>query len=68
MDSVEIMKQTISEHRQILAGLQHCLIADRMMVLRVSEKLIKSESSYKDYEVQILKAENAGKLEFERKA
>jgi hypothetical protein len=61
------MKQTISEHRQILAGLQHCLIADRMMVLRVSEKLVKSEADFKDYEIQILKAENAGKLEFERR-
>jgi hypothetical protein len=67
VDSVEDMKQTIKEHRQILAGLQHCLVSDRTMVLRVSEKLIKSESDYKDYEIQILAAENAGKLEFERR-
>jgi hypothetical protein len=68
VDSVENMKQTIEEHRQILAGIQHCLVSDRMMVLRVSERLIKSESDYKDYEIQILAAEAAGKLEFERKA
>jgi hypothetical protein len=62
------MKQSIKEHKQILAGIHHCLVADRMMVLRVSERLIKSESDYKDYEIQILTAENAGKLEFERKS
>jgi hypothetical protein len=61
------MKQTTSEHRQTLAGLQHCLIADRMMVLRVSERLVKSEADYKDYEVQILTAEGKGLAEFERK-
>ena len=61
------MKQSIKEHRQILAGLKHCLKSDRLWVRRVIDKLAQSEIDYVEYEKQVIAAENAGKLEFERK-
>jgi len=61
------MKQSIKEHRQILAGLHHCLKSDRLWVRRVIDKLARSEIDYVEYEKQVIAAEKTGKLEFERK-
>ena len=61
------MKQSIKEHRQILAGLKHCLEYDRLWLQRTIDKLARSEIDYVEYEKQVIAAEKAGKLEFERK-